>query len=390
MATRKPMKKFKRYNGEDGSAVATDEPMTRRVTFNPDGSRTQSFMEQVASRQKTGGDEAALKQQGLEISNRDDPKPSGFFDRIKSDFTRMGQGSIDTPGTEAYNRYGAGRARASAPVPAPSITARPPATPATPAASSRALSDDMYSDYGPSEGRSSSETIKPTRPMATKPVVPAKPAATPVPPLRNTGPDRSSLINKPSLNTNYSNEGRNKPVPAAKPSMDIPAMRDNAKAALAEDPSALLMGGGAAAAAAALLARSKLGKMFKGATKAAEKSPYLKELGTNAPKKLLEGPRTASKSADVTDVVPKSTSYRSLTGTAREDARANEARDKLMKSDFVKKPKKGLDESDTTGGAIGYKRGGKTKKYAAGGMVSSASRRADGIATKGKTRCKIC
>jgi hypothetical protein len=270
-----------------------------------------------------------------------------------------------------------------------------PAAPAAPAASSRPLSDDMYSDYGSSTGAGAagtSETIKPTRQVMTKPTLPAKPTATPVPPLRNTGPDRSSLINKPSLNTNYSNEGRNKPAPAApaKPSMDIPAMRDNAKAALADDPSALMMGGGAAAAAAALLARSKLGKMFKGATKAAEKSPYLKELGTNAPKKLLEGPRTASKSADVTDVVPKSTSYRSLTGTAREDARANEARDKLMKSDFVKKPKKGLDESDTTGGAIGYKRGGKMKKYASGGMVSSASKRADGIATKGKTRCKIC
>jgi hypothetical protein len=30
------------------------------------------------------------------------------------------------------------------------------------------------------------------------------------------------------------------------------------------------------------------------------------------------------------------------------------------------------------------------KKYASGGMVSSASKRADGIASKGKTRCKIC
>jgi hypothetical protein len=78
-----------------------------------------------------------------------------------------------------------------------------------------------------------------------------------------------------------------------------------------------------------------------------------------------------------------------LTGPAREDARANEAREKLMNSKFVKKPKKPLDESDTTGGAVGYKRGGKTKKYASGGMVSSASRRADGIATKGKTNCKM-
>jgi hypothetical protein len=37
-----------------------------------------------------------------------------------------------------------------------------------------------------------------------------------------------------------------------------------------------------------------------------------------------------------------------------------------------------------------YKKGGAVKGYASGGMVSSASKRADGIATKGKTRGKIC
>jgi hypothetical protein len=37
-----------------------------------------------------------------------------------------------------------------------------------------------------------------------------------------------------------------------------------------------------------------------------------------------------------------------------------------------------------------YKHGGKVHKYAGGGSVSSASRRADGIAKKGKTRGKIC
>jgi len=55
--------------------------------------------------------------------------------------------------------------------------------------------------------------------------------------------------------------------------------------------------------------------------------------------------------------------------------------------------KKPLSESDTTGGAIGYKRGGsvKPKKMASGGMArSGASKRADGIATKGKTRGRIC
>ena len=40
--------------------------------------------------------------------------------------------------------------------------------------------------------------------------------------------------------------------------------------------------------------------------------------------------------------------------------------------------------------SLGMKRGGKVRGYASGGSVSSASRRADGIATKGKTRGKMC
>jgi hypothetical protein len=46
-------------------------------------------------------------------------------------------------------------------------------------------------------------------------------------------------------------------------------------------------------------------------------------------------------------------------------------------------------ENDDTSD-MSYKKGGKVKKYASGGMVSGASKRADGIASKGKTRCKIC
>lgn len=37
----------------------------------------------------------------------------------------------------------------------------------------------------------------------------------------------------------------------------------------------------------------------------------------------------------------------------------------------------------------GYKKGGKVKKMASGGKVSSASKRADGCATKGKTKGKM-
>ena len=50
--------------------------------------------------------------------------------------------------------------------------------------------------------------------------------------------------------------------------------------------------------------------------------------------------------------------------------------------------RRALTEADTTGGAMGYKKGGKTKAKKmvvtkTGGRVSSASKRADGIATKG-------
>jgi hypothetical protein len=324
--------------------------------------------------------EAAAKKRGLDISNKE--APVGFFERIRA-------GNIDQPGTEAYNRFGAGRGRDRGE--SVSVNQPMPSAPAAPAASSRPLSDDMYSDYGPSAGRSSSETITPTRPMPAKPVVPAKPVA---PNKQSTGfymPPESR--DKP----NYSNEGRTKPAPASS-SMASQIPGQSAKAPQGEKinssetsrniENAVLATGAGGVGLAGLY---KLGKMMKGGREAAGKvAPYLKEIGTNAPKKLLEGPRKASKSADVTDVVPKSTSYRSLTGKAREDAKANEAREKLMKSDFVKKPKKPLDESDTTGGAVGFKRGGKTKNYASGGMVSSASKRADGIATKGKTRGRMC
>jgi hypothetical protein len=47
----------------------------------------------------------------------------------------------------------------------------------------------------------------------------------------------------------------------------------------------------------------------------------------------------------------------------------------------------GKDKPSEYRGDDAFKRGGKVKKMASGGMT--ASRRADGIATKGKTKCKM-
>jgi hypothetical protein len=53
----------------------------------------------------------------------------------------------------------------------------------------------------------------------------------------------------------------------------------------------------------------------------------------------------------------------------------------------VRKGLGGKDFSLKKGGSL--KRSAPVKKMASGGMVSNASKRADGIATKGKTRCKM-
>lgn len=75
--------------------------------------------------------------------------------------------------------------------------------------------------------------------------------------------------------------------------------------------------------------------------------------------------------------------------------RAEEGLSEAEVADFLRR--KALSEMDVMGGAVGYKKGGKVKakakpvkKMASGGMAkSSASKRADGIATKGKTKCKM-
>lgn len=109
--------------------------------------------------------------------------------------------------------------------------------------------------------------------------------------------------------------------------------------------------------------------------KAAAKASEGREAVTN-PMAWMAGPKGMKKMQAAEDA-------------ERKARRAMEAR---------KNPKQAVkgEESDVTGGAVGYKKGGfakaKPKKMASGGMtskVSSASKRADGIATKGKTKCKM-
>jgi len=348
MATKKPMKKFKRY--DVGGPV----------------------------------DEATAKQRGLDASNKE--APVGFFERIRA-------GNIDDPSSEAYKRFGAGRGRSTAATTTetkPQIVARIPPKPRelTPneqsgymqnlissgsdivgrpqnegyrpnagTASERAMlegafdSDKITENTGP---RTKPIVKTPVKPVASKPVA-SKPQETEKPsqyPGAMRGM-RSDAGTSPPIATHFGPRDEEK----AANKMNIPKMRDDAKKALEEDPSALMMGGGAAAAAAAaLLAKSKFGKLFKGAKGLADA-------------KRLERPGT---------VTGKDFLVRDYEGAAKSGAKGA--------------PKKQLGYSKDTDvtDVTAKKRGGAVKKYASGGMVSSASRRADGIATKGKTRGRMC
>lgn len=72
--------------------------------------------------------------------------------------------------------------------------------------------------------------------------------------------------------------------------------------------------------------------------------------------------------------------------------RMDKAQDSMRRyREEQKKKQRGVDEIqyDTMGNPV-MRKGGAVKKYASGGSVSSASKRADGIAQRGKTRGKVC
>jgi len=154
MATKKPMKKVKRYEG--GGEI----------------------------------EEAAAKQRGLDISNKEEPM--GFFERIRA-------GNIDDPSSEAYKRFGAGRGRAAAPTAdedGPMPVARPSAKP-----NPIFAAGDEQGKRQPSGDASVAEDYSGprTKPMATtaaKPVSPAKAPQVTKAELEKSGLSLRDYLNK--------------------------------------------------------------------------------------------------------------------------------------------------------------------------------------------------
>jgi hypothetical protein len=349
-------------------------------------------------RYEEGGDveESKAKQRGLEMSNKE--APVGFFERFR-------MGNIDDPSSEAYKRFGAGRGRseasakqeesAPAPVARPSMKPNPIFAAGEEQGKRQPSGDASVAEYYASKP----DAPKPaaSKPAASKPAA-SKPAASKPAASKPSDSGASS-----STKTDASQiPGSSAKAPQGGEKIDSSETERNINAAL----TATGLGGAAAGV-------YKLKKMYdasKAAKQALSSTKRLERPGTVAGKDFVvrdyEGAaKTASKGvpkkqlsykkdSDVTDVTPKKSSWRSETNpTKREDAKANEAYDKLKKftgSSAKEKSKLDDDFDKWLRSGYGMKKGGSVKKYASGGSVSSASSRADGIASKGKTRGRIC
>ena len=335
--------------------------------------KTKGSMVKMTRRFAEGGltdveQEAADKAAGLEESNKE--KPVGFFERMR-------MGNIDDPKSEAYKRFGAGRGIASraAKVPVEDAVAVPVKSSPTKAAEiegekisegervsmaladkpSRASSSGMGATPSPSPKRAAPVA----RPAARAPAT--SPAATPTAPVKSMG-----------------GSGRSGGVGGA--SVDELEEYAASRRKMAE-PVVAAAGAGRSTGVGGASAGEEETYRRKKSIDEAMKGPTEKEIekGMEAAAQMLGG----------------GASLKAIRALAIK--LANRAKYTTTPSAT---PQLGYEplKIGTEPLKLGMKKGGNVKKpmkkpvakYASGGSVSSAARRGDGIATKGKTRGKMC
>ena len=275
--------------------------------------------------------EAADKAAGLEASNKE--PSAGFFARLKA-------GNIDEPGSEAYEKYGAGRGKAlrmaSAPV-TQSASVKMEKTP-------EVASPTVVEDERPAPTNMSAATVfAPAKAAPAKPVKNAQVAAIAKPvtkPAAKPAAKPASTTN-PVINPDDELEAYAKAKKSEKAAAKAAAAKKAFTPPSAEDinkgmeAAATMLGGGASLKAIQALAK-KLASRSKAVT--LNKIPRVTMQGSNTPQ--------------IGNTPTQSTAP-------------------YLKEIGNSQPK------------IGMKKGGSTSH------MSSASRRGDGIATKGKTRGKM-
>ena len=236
----------------------------------------------------------------------------------------------------------------------------------------------------------------------------ARPAAAPVPPMRDSeaGMSRGTRNVPPAVSMAGAGRGgqggprageaeayRQKQYEAAQAAAATPegkaARQKQAESQAIEGVYPEQMIGGPGLKTAQSIAKG-LAARTAGREAPAAASPFLKELPYNGPKQLPNAPTNQITGPSKADLVARDRAARA-SGRNEEMLRENARRYGLdpdnMNPAAAQAIRKGLGGDDFS---LPLKKGGMAKRYAAGGSVSSASRRADGIATKGKTRGKMC
>jgi hypothetical protein len=299
------------------------------------------------------------KDRGLEAS-RDEKV--GFFERLR-------MGNIDDPNSEAYRRFGAGRGKAER-TPVETMTATPVTRPTAAAPEMDAM-----------EAANAREPISvPAGPKVDQPRPGGKPRV-------NAQTDKTSAPAKSSPKTQEQtyrrtsgDTGEREPAYTRKGgataedrAMATPAMpktptrRGTVEDIPLDEPR-----------------KPVTGKKVEGTEFGRNVANTISALG---PGKLagigaigmeMRGAKGAQEAFN-----KAATARRTAEMRAKGDATKFASKPKTTQKNAAKKTKKFDDEESK----IEFKRGGKA--YAAGGSVSNPSKRADGIAIKGKTRCKM-
>jgi hypothetical protein len=295
--------------------------------------------------------EAADKAAGLEESNKE--KPVSFFERLR-------MGNIDQPGSEAYKRFGAGRGAASR-------AAKVPVEDAVPVKVNKEPERAMGEDERPAP--TGMGAIAQAAPMRAKPTTPAArlPARTPVARPAPTAPVKA-----------MGGSGRSGGVGGA--SVDELEEYAASKRKMAE-PVVAAAGSGRSGGVGGDTPEEEQTYRRKKSVDEAMKGPTEKEIekGMETAAQMLGG--GASLTA-IRALAKKLANRRKYTTTPGATPQLGYEPLKIGNEPLK----------------LGMKKGGDVKKpmkkpvakYASGGSVSSAARRGDGIATKGKTRGKMC
>jgi hypothetical protein len=220
---------------------------------------------------------------------------------------------------------------------------------------------------------------------------------------RSGGPSAEEISNykPPAKKQNYSNEGRGKEMTKKQQAeYELDSIRPTAEQTQKGLETATTMMGGAGLKGLHAAAKNLAGTS-KGASAARTPAQQAYDRAQMAERLT---PVRGSAAKPVKEVAEKSTKGAGkkkktspFAGPAKEDAKADKAYQNLRDAPFTTsaRDKKTLNPlswmSGPKGMADDFKKGGKVKvkKMASGGSVSSPSKRGDGIASRGKTNCKM-